>query len=617
MGWLFCWVAMLVPPLAQGVTIYRFGGQDLPLPPEAGRRGVVVVQRDWADLQSAAGGEALRMQIDGQTLGVLEYDPRDNINIAPASQDLPPQLQALFDRRTDTFWTSGKYLCGGLASLGCDGDYGSQGTIDIALEEPVFVEWVRIISKEGDSTVQDVGVHLSPVRFGSGLGRAPRRPFAAEVQGNKQPVLNLHLASSQRVAAVQLALGQHERAWEIGEIQIYARGAAHTASYVSNIVDFGRPGIWGALKLTLRRAPGARVFLQTRSGEEGNLLRYWRYTGIGDQKAEVSQAEYEQLRFSEKAGTTYNYSSWTPWSQSYEITGGLADGAKAPGFFPEPRRFFQFRLDFLAEEEESSRIELLEFRASAPAVSQLVGEVYPFQAPAGQPTAFTYFLKPRLERDEGGFDRLELQASAARLVSVEGVRINGSASPFGVEVLESGRLVVLLPRRLERLDSDVLIEVSFTAQVLRYGAAFEARVSDRRFPFEVPQPVRPGDAIDEYGGDRVWVETGIGARAFVGAQVSPGVFTPNGDGINDQARIAYELFEATGPVALVLEIRDLAGRRVRTLYAGQAEIGQYQRSWDGRDGAGRLVPPGVYLYHLAVEIERGQTQRVGAVRVVY
>ncbi|MCC7264225.1 MAG: gliding motility-associated C-terminal domain-containing protein [Candidatus Latescibacteria bacterium] len=593
------------------MTIYRFGGQDLPPPPEAGRPGVVLVQREWADLENSAGGEALRLQMDEQGLGVLEYRPGDNVNIAP-SQGFAPQLQPLYDRKTDTVWIAGKYLCGDRATLDCDGEYGPQGTIDIALEEPVFVERIRIFSNAG-AVVRDLGVHLSAERFASGSGKVLRRPFAAEVRGNELPVLDIQLSSQQRSAALQVALGQHEQAWEIGEIQIYARGAVHTASYVSNIIDFGQSAIWGALDLALQTAPGAKVFLQVRSGEEGNLLRYWRYTGIGDQKAEVSEEEYGKLRFSEKAGTTYNYSSWTPWSQSYAITGA----ASMPGFNPEPRRYFQFRLDFLCEEEGSNRIEWLEFRASAPAVSQLVGEVYPFQAPAGQTTAFTYFLKPRLERDEGGFDRLEIEASASQLVSVSGVRINGVESAYVLEALEPRRLTVRLPRRLERLDSDVLVEVDFVAQVLRYGAVFAARVSDSRFPFEVPQQVRPGDAVDEYGGDRVWVETAEGAEAFVRAQVNPATFTPNGDGINDQAGITYDLFEATGQVEVALEVLDLAGRRVRTLHEGREQIGQYQRFWDGRDGAGRLVPPGVYLYYLAVDIERGRTQRLGTVRVVY
>jgi flagellar hook assembly protein FlgD len=40
---------------------------------------------------------------------------------------------------------------------------------------------------------------------------------------------------------------------------------------------------------------------------------------------------------------------------------------------------------------------------------------------------------------------------------------------------------------------------------------------------------------------------------------------------------------------------DLAGRRVRTLFDGALEAGTHEWRWDGRDGAGRRVPGGVYL----------------------
>jgi flagellar hook assembly protein FlgD len=47
-----------------------------------------------------------------------------------------------------------------------------------------------------------------------------------------------------------------------------------------------------------------------------------------------------------------------------------------------------------------------------------------------------------------------------------------------------------------------------------------------------------------------------------------------------------------------LEVFDLAGRRVRTLYDGPADAGAHEISWNLDDDAGRPVPPGVYLYRL-------------------
>ena len=43
-----------------------------------------------------------------------------------------------------------------------------------------------------------------------------------------------------------------------------------------------------------------------------------------------------------------------------------------------------------------------------------------------------------------------------------------------------------------------------------------------------------------------------------------------------------------------LEVCDVAGRAVRTLARGGFAAGRRRVTWDGTDGAGRRVPPGVY-----------------------
>lgn len=57
------------------------------------------------------------------------------------------------------------------------------------------------------------------------------------------------------------------------------------------------------------------------------------------------------------------------------------------------------------------------------------------------------------------------------------------------------------------------------------------------------------------------------------------------------------LFALTLPVAgeAVVEVFDLAGRRVRTLAAGTREPGVHRLAWDGLDDHGRAAGPGVYL----------------------
>ncbi len=64
---------------------------------------------------------------------------------------------------------------------------------------------------------------------------------------------------------------------------------------------------------------------------------------------------------------------------------------------------------------------------------------------------------------------------------------------------------------------------------------------------------------------------------------------------NPSTTISYEL-ESQGQVEL--QVFDLAGRLVRTLYRGSEAAGMHEKVWMGRDKTGRIVATGVYFYRL-------------------
>lgn len=70
--------------------------------------------------------------------------------------------------------------------------------------------------------------------------------------------------------------------------------------------------------------------------------------------------------------------------------------------------------------------------------------------------------------------------------------------------------------------------------------------------------------------------------------------------------IHYALPRAT---SARLSVYSATGALVRTLCQGEHSPGYYSLSWNGRDGAGRLVPSGIYLYRL----EAGHDQATGKV----
>lgn len=59
-----------------------------------------------------------------------------------------------------------------------------------------------------------------------------------------------------------------------------------------------------------------------------------------------------------------------------------------------------------------------------------------------------------------------------------------------------------------------------------------------------------------------------------------------------------------------IEVMDMQGRRIRTLMNQTMAPGQYSIEWDGRDAAGRLAAPGVYLARMVVGADKFQRRLV-------
>ena len=102
-----------------------------------------------------------------------------------------------------------------------------------------------------------------------------------------------------------------------------------------------------------------------------------------------------------------------------------------------------------------------------------------------------------------------------------------------------------------------------------------------------------------------------GTKALAILSLTPRVFSPSGSFADDRLAISFELGQ---PASVNVKIYNRAGRLVRDVLSGQVvSAGANLVYWDGRDGAGVVVPEGMYLVTVETEGHR-QAKTVSVVR---
>lgn len=604
---------------AEALVIYRIGGQDLPVPEEANSAGVDFIQLRWTDLDAAAGSSTLDLDLRPDAIASLLRDP--TVNLAPTAEQQggefiqPPLNAQVWDADPGTVWKTAPYQCAQFLAyyLTCTDGFSNLGTMNITLGSAFEIDRIRIVSGllNPAATAQNVRVFIAPRIPNKSFDAPPAfSPWVAEVRDNRAQVLDIPMPPNRDIGFVQVALQEHTDPIEVHDIHVYARGFAARSKYTSTILDFGKPMAWGKLAWRGQKGERAEVDIQTRSGVDDDPVRYLRYSGRGQDKTPVSAADYDKLRPGEKAGTAYDSGNWSFWS-SYAFGDSLGTQIVSPG----PRRYLQLQVDFRPQGTDGGGVDFVELRASVPVATNLVAEVWPVDTRTGEWTDFTYVLRPTLDVGDPGFDRLEIRTEAL-LGPVRSVHIGDNPVPYTVEVAEAHRLVIGLPP-VRVADSGALVVVNFEAQVLRYGDRFDGIVWRSTQPLEVRQAANDGDATSEFEGNRVSVATAARNRLLLRLRDGGRVMTPNGDGVNDVALLAIQLFEITEPAPLRVEVLDLSGRRVRLLYEGERGIGAHDFGWDARDDGGRVVPPGLYLARIRAHTDGSQVETTRVLHVVY
>ena len=416
-----------------------------------------------------------------------------------------------------------------------------------------------------------------------------------------------------------------ERTWEIAEMEVYGEGFVTKTSYRTGVLDFGRPVAWSKIRWQGEVPEGTRLVLRTRTGATPQPNLFWKIGSTGNFER-VSKDEYTTTyqvgRFSH-IQATYDVDNWSFWSTPYDFAAGLRD-PKATGWedgtpllSPGPSQYLQLEVVMFSDGDKAPRIDELSLLfAEDPAAQSVIAEIWPVETENFEPQTFTYVVRPMLEDGDRGFDRLEIftqvPAAAVHSVAVDGREIIDDFPPQ----LEEDRIVISFEPFVAPRDNERRIEVVFDAKVLRFGAEFIGWVYDSAEP-ELKQQVRPGNATFRFAGDALSVRTPVGGELVRKVTAHPATLTPNGDGINDQTMISYDLRNIGEPRQIALRIFDLSGRLVREVISTPAVSGSFAAVWDGRRTGGDLVAPGVYLYQVDLTTDKGLSAAAGTIAVAY
>ena len=420
-------------------------------------------------------------------------------------------------------------------------------------------------------------------------------------------------------------VGRASEAGNLSEIQAYGEGYVSEVSLESPIIRLGRSRIFSAVEWDGDQPPSTQLAIRTRSGDDIIEERHY-FDAVGQ---EISKEEWESIRYEQNRGEVVVEEipgpGWSSWSAVYLTSG-------EPFKSPSPRRFAQAQIRLLTQEPlRTAQMRSLRLTLAPPLVDQTFAEVWPIDGvEPGKDQLFSMYIRSVFSSGNSGFDRIRLHSSSSVPIELVSFRQGSEAQlragtgrnlwPGSLELarLEDGSVELTFPAPVTGGRS--LYEARFRTRVFLSGTTFGAELKRATRP-EIVQAVSEGDAGSLAASQSLVVVADVENFPLLDrVRLVPQVFTPNGDGINDQAEIHFTIYRLIRGRRIEVGIYDLAGRKVRTLSLHRENpSGDHSVIWDGRDDDGALVRPGTYLAHVAfaADVGAGKTQAASLVGVVY
>ena len=439
--------------------------------------------------------------------------------------------------------------------------------------------------------------------------------LAARVVDNEEPVVDLEV-DPQYVRLIKLR-SLAELPFEVDEIEVYGTGYLPQGEYLTDLIDLGAPSTVGAVRwreIAVGEEQFSRLSVRMRSGLDDTPIVYRESKRVEGSLfpivREVSGTAYWALEPQNRLPLKEDDRNWSPWKT-------LTQGGLNPT--PTSRRFVQFRLQFEGELRDTRLVDELSFDYLQPPLADtLRAEIFPRLAQTEEPATFRYAVLLRANGEIQGYDRIEVDSNAP-VEAIRNVAVNGAPVEFSIESSTSDGFRLALP---EVVEDGSIVEFTFDIPIFRFGTTFSGKAINSRFP-EVPQRFEPGQVVDfgpadvdEVSGLTVAIPKSQIGRLIGEIDVTSPVVTPNGDGVNDELDLTFNLLQVVRAVPIWLEVYDLSGRRVHRMES-ESGVGPAMMSWNGRTGGDRPVSPGLYVWVLRVRGDALEDRFSGVVGVAY
>lgn len=449
--------------------------------------------------------------------------------------------------------------------------------------------------------------------------------------------------------------------WEIDEFEVFGRGFLTTGRYISDIFDAEQPAAWTNLRWS-EETVGDSLFssleIRTRTGTDPSPFLFTRKLrskpnaeeipfALNSLTEKMDLAEYQSLPQIDDAGREWepgavkdDLVNWSPFSPTYPAS--AANGPGVPMLSPSPRRYFQFQVVFKSNALGAARaLKSLSFDfLTPPLADSLKGEIFPREVELSRTFSFICAVRAVLQTPGvRGFDTMEVP-TPARVESIDAIELRDkneqliakqaftdledttAANGFQIVSVADDRFTVRFPLVQK---NNTRVQIRFKTEVLTYSTDFAASVRLASEP-EAFQAVVPGNAAflgegddPDFSGTTVLSPVVLREGQLLDkVELAPNPFTPNGDGINDQLSVRYNLLSLSVPRRVNISVYDLSGRLVRVVHDGPERSGRYQdKTWDGRNDQDQLGAPGLYIVRIEVDGDARNAEQSRVVALVY